>query len=34
MGTIVAVVCLVLCIMLNVDKYIKEIQWDLEKKHA
>lgn len=34
MGTIVAVVCLVLCIMLNVDKYIKEIQRDLEKKHA
>ena len=34
MGVIVAALCLVLCIMLNVDKHIKQIQEDLEAKHS
>lgn len=31
-GAIIGVICLVLCIMMNIDKYIKEIQRDLEEK--
>lgn len=34
MGVIVAALCLILCVMINVDKNIKEIQSDLEQKHA
>ena len=33
MGAIIGAVCLVLVIMMNIDKNIKQIQADLEKKH-
>lgn len=33
-GAIIAAICLVLCIMMNIDKYIKDIQRDLEAKRA
>ena len=31
-GAILGAVCLVLCIMMNIDKYIEDIQRDLEAK--
>ena len=31
-GAIIAVVCLALCFMMNIDKYIVTIQHDLEAK--
>ena len=31
-GAIIAVICLVLCFMMNIDKYIVAIQNDLEAK--
>lgn len=31
--TIAGAACLVICLLLNLDKYIKQIQEDLEKKH-
>ncbi|MCD8330745.1 MAG: MFS transporter, partial [Lachnospiraceae bacterium] len=34
MGAIIAVILLILCIMMNIDKYIKDIQRDLTAKHA
>lgn len=33
-GAILSAVVLVLCVMMNIDKYIKQIQSDLEKKNA
>lgn len=33
-GAILSVVVLILCILMNIDKYIKQIQSDLEKKRA
>lgn len=33
-GAIVSVVCLILILLLNIDKYIKQIQAELEVKHA
>lgn len=33
-GAIVAGICLLLCFMMNIDKYIKDIQRDLEAKRA
>ncbi len=33
LGAIIAAICLVLVIMMNIDKYIKQIQADLEAKH-
>lgn len=33
-GAIIAAICLVLCIMMNIDKYIDTIQKDLEAKRA
>lgn len=33
-GAIIGAICLVLCFMMNIDKYIKEIQKDLEAKRA
>lgn len=33
-GAIISAICLVLCIMMNIDKYIKDIQRDLEAKRA
>lgn len=34
LGAIVSAVCLVLIILMNIDKHIKQIQADLEAKHA
>ncbi|MCC8064003.1 MAG: glycoside-pentoside-hexuronide (GPH):cation symporter [Clostridiales bacterium] len=34
MGAIIAVVLLILCILMNIDKYIDDIQRDLTAKHA
>lgn len=34
MGCIVGSVCFILCLLLNVDKYMGEVQQTLEKKHA
>lgn len=34
LGAIISAVCLVLIILMNIDKYIKQIQKDLEAKHA
>ncbi|MCM8710070.1 glycoside-pentoside-hexuronide (GPH):cation symporter [Clostridium sp. SYSU_GA19001] len=31
-GAIIGLICLVLCSMMNIDKYIKKIQYDLENK--
>lgn len=34
LGAIISAVCLVLIILMNIDKHIKQIQTDLEAKHA
>ncbi|MCM1134414.1 MAG: glycoside-pentoside-hexuronide (GPH):cation symporter [Clostridium sp.] len=34
LGAIISAICLVLVILMNIDKYIKQIQADLEAKHA
>ncbi len=33
-GAIISLICLVLCFAMNIDKYIVQIQADLEKKHS
>ena len=34
MGSIMSAICLVPIILMNIDKYIKQIQSDLEQRHA
>ena len=33
-GAILGAVCLVICFLMNIDKYIGQIQKDLQAKHA